>query len=256
MILVVADDISGAAEIAATGRTFGLTVQLQMKPAAGSSAELVVIDTDTRYKSIDPRRDIENALINYDTTLVEWYYKKVDSVLRGNISTELCAMMQILKKNRTILAPANPTKARVISDGQYFIDGRPLPKIMRQPQFLAAVSASMIAYGVMSLLMTATPLAMIGCGYADVQAGTVIQWHVVGMFAPSFITGHLITRFGLRNVMMAGAGMLVLCLIVSMNGIEFVNFWSGLFLLGVGWNFLFVGATTMLTTVHTPAERA
>ena len=143
MILVVADDISGAAEIAATGRTFGLTVQLQMKPAAGSSAELVVIDTDTRYKSIDPRRDIENALINYDTTLVEWYYKKVDSVLRGNISTELCAMMQILKKNRTILAPANPTKARVISDGQYFIDGRPLHEtdFANDPDYPAASSS-------------------------------------------------------------------------------------------------------------------
>jgi len=126
MILAVADDISGAAEIAAAGRTFGLTAQVQIKSVASLSAELVVIDTDTRYREIDPRRDIGNALANYDTIPVEWYYKKVDSVLRGNISTELRAMMQILKVNKTILAPANPTKGRIISNGQYFIDGRPL----------------------------------------------------------------------------------------------------------------------------------
>jgi uncharacterized protein YgbK (DUF1537 family) len=126
MILVVADDISGAAEIAAAGRTFGLTAQLQMKPTTGSYAELVVIDTDTRHKSIHPRREIENALANYDATAIEWYYKKVDSVLRGNVSAELHAMMQIFKKNRTILAPANPTKARMIINGQYLIEDRPL----------------------------------------------------------------------------------------------------------------------------------
>lgn len=126
MILVIADDISGAAEIAAAGRTFGLTAQVQIKSAASSSAELVVIDTDTRYRAIDPTGDIENALTFYNTIPVEFYYKKVDSVLRGNISMELCAMMQILKVNKTILAPANPTKQRIISNGQYFIDGRPL----------------------------------------------------------------------------------------------------------------------------------
>jgi uncharacterized protein YgbK (DUF1537 family) len=126
MILVVADDISGAAEIAAAGKTFGLTAQVQIKSAVSSSAELVVIDTDTRYRAIDPAGDIENALTFYKTIPVEWYYKKVDSVLRGNISTELRAMMQILKVNKTILAPANPTKQRIISNGQYFIDGRPL----------------------------------------------------------------------------------------------------------------------------------
>lgn len=126
MILAIADDISGAAEIAATGRTFGLTAQIQMKSAASSTAELVVIDTDTRYRTIDPTNDIEDALAVYDSASVEWYYKKVDSVLRGNVSTELRAMMQILKIDRTILSPANPTKARVISNGQYFIDGRPL----------------------------------------------------------------------------------------------------------------------------------
>ncbi len=126
MILAVADDISGAAEIAAVGRTFGLTTQIQMKTATSTSTDLLVVDTNTRNRQSNSARDIEAALADYDRTSVEWYYKKVDSVLRGNVSLELCAMMQILQKNRTILAPANPTKARIISNGQYFINGRPL----------------------------------------------------------------------------------------------------------------------------------
>lgn len=134
--------------------------------------------------------------------------------------------------------------------------GRPLKEIMSQPRFVAAVLASMIAYGVMSLLMTATPLAMIGCGFEAVDAGQVIQWHVLGMFGPSFFTGHLISRFGLYNVMSFGALLLAACVGISLSGLEFVNFSVALLLLGVGWNFLFVGATTMITELHTPAERA
>jgi uncharacterized protein YgbK (DUF1537 family) len=126
MILTVADDISGAAEVAAIGRTFGLTAKIQMKSVRSLSSDLVVVDTDTRYRQAEPVRDIEAALANYDVTSIEWHYKKVDSVLRGNVSAELYALMQILQKNRTILAPANPTKARTISNGQYFINGRPL----------------------------------------------------------------------------------------------------------------------------------
>jgi predicted MFS family arabinose efflux permease len=133
--------------------------------------------------------------------------------------------------------------------------GRPLPVIARQPRFMAAVAASMIAYGVMSLLMTATPLAMIACGFEHKYAGYVIQWHVIGMFAPSFFTGSLIKRFGLQHVMLVGAIILVACLVTAMAGVDFENFWVGLLLLGVGWNFLFIGGTTMLTAVHTPSER-
>ena len=119
-----------------------------------------------------------------------------------------------------------------------------------------AVLSSMIAYGVMSLLMTATPLAMTGCGFDAVAAGQVIQWHVLGMFGPSFFTGHLITRFGLYNVMITGVLLLAACVGISLSGIEFINFSVALLLLGVGWNFLFIGATTMITELHAPAERA
>jgi MFS family permease len=133
--------------------------------------------------------------------------------------------------------------------------GRPLREIATQPKFIAAVGSSMLAYGVMVLLMTATPLAMIACGFEDKYAGYVIQWHVIGMFAPSFFTGHLINRFGLSQIMMTGAAILAVCLAVSMSGISFGHFSVGLLLLGIGWNFLFVGATTLLTEVHTPSER-
>jgi uncharacterized protein YgbK (DUF1537 family) len=143
MILAVADDITGAAEIAAVGRTFGLTAQLQIKIARSTSHDLVVVDTDTRYRSSESVSDIEQALASCDKSSVEWYYKKVDSVLRGNVAQELCAMMHILHKNRAILAPANPTKARVISNGQYFINGQPLEKtdFANDPEYPAKSSS-------------------------------------------------------------------------------------------------------------------
>lgn len=142
MILAVADDITGAAEIAAIGRTFGLTAQIQIKIARNTSSDLVVIDTDTRYRKGDPASDIKQALADCDRTSVKWYYKKVDSVLRGNVAEELCAMMQSLQKTRAILAPANPTKARVISNGQYFINGQPLEKtdFANDPEYPAVSS--------------------------------------------------------------------------------------------------------------------
>ena len=134
--------------------------------------------------------------------------------------------------------------------------GRPMVVIMRQPTFVVAVMSSVVAYGVMSFLMTATPLAMVACALPIESAGFVIQWHVVGMFAPSFFTGHLIARFGLLNVMFTGGMMLGLSVLIALAGLDVENFWGALFLLGVGWNFVFVGATTLLTEIHTPSERA
>lgn len=150
----------------------------------------------------------------------------------------------------------NYIRIPALSAEQQRDSGRPLQEIMVQPRFIAAVMSSMIAYGVMSLLMTATPLAMVGCGFEAVDAGQVIQWHVLGMFGPSFFTGHLIARFGLYNVMVTGALLLAACVGISLSGLEFVNFSVALLLLGIGWNFLFVGATTMITELHTAAERA
>jgi len=134
--------------------------------------------------------------------------------------------------------------------------GRSLPSIMLEPKFIAAAGSSMVAYGIMALLMTATPLAMIACNHPVEDAGFVIQWHVVGMFAPSFITGHLISKFGLTRIMLTGAILLMGSVSVALLGIEKWHFVLSMFLVGVGWNFLFVGGSTLLTEVHTNAERA
>jgi len=133
---------------------------------------------------------------------------------------------------------------------------RPLGQIMRQPAFVVAVSSAMIGYAIMNLLMTATPLAMVGHDHSTTDALTVIQWHVIGMFAPSFVTGSLIARFGVQNVMLAGVGLNLACIAVALAGTSWLHFFAALTLLGVGWNFMFVGGTTMLTSTHNAREKA
>ncbi len=134
--------------------------------------------------------------------------------------------------------------------------GRPLLQIMRQPRFIAAAGSSMIGYGIMALLMTATPLAMISSHHPVSDAGLVIQWHVVGMFAPSFFTGHLINRFGLIPIMLTGASLMLIAIFAALSGILVQHFLASMLLVDLGWNFLFIGGSTLLTEVHTPAERA
>ncbi len=134
--------------------------------------------------------------------------------------------------------------------------GRPLGTIARQPAFIVAVLAGVVGYGVMNLLMTASPLAIIACHYPFSDAAFVIQWHLVGMFAPSFVTGHLIQRYGLMTIMLTGVALNLGCVAIALAGVDLANFWFALLLLGVGWNFMFVGATSLLTESHTPAERA
>lgn len=133
---------------------------------------------------------------------------------------------------------------------------RTLPVIMRQPIFLTALAGSSVGAAVMLLVMTATPLAMQICGQPIGAAATVIQWHVLGMFAPSFFTGNLIRRFGVLTIMGTGVVLLLGHVAIALSGTEFLHFLSGLTLLGVGWNFLFVGGTTLLTEAYRPSERA
>ncbi|MBM3358243.1 MAG: MFS transporter [Betaproteobacteria bacterium] len=134
--------------------------------------------------------------------------------------------------------------------------GRPLSAIARQPVFIVAVLSGVVGYGVMNLLMTTTPIAMAGHDHHFSDAAFVIQWHVVAMFAPSFVTGALIQRFGLMPVMLTGVALNLACVAVALGGAGVMNFWLSMVLLGVGWNFMFVGATSLLTETHTPAERA
>lgn len=133
---------------------------------------------------------------------------------------------------------------------------RPLTEIMMQPVFLTALMGSVVGYAVMLLVMTATPLAMQVCGHSVGAAATVIQWHVLGMFGPSFFTGDLIRRFGVLQVMSAGILLIAAEITAVLSGIEFSNFVVGLVLLGIGWNFLFIGGTTLLTEAYRPSERA
>lgn len=133
---------------------------------------------------------------------------------------------------------------------------RPLLEIMRQPVFLTALIGSSVGYAVMIMVMTATPLAMQMCGQSVGSSATVIQWHVLGMFLPSFFTGNLIRRYGVLQIMGVGIALLAGHVTIALTGIEFLHFLSGLILLGVGWNFLFIGGTTLLTEAYSPSERA
>jgi MFS family permease len=134
--------------------------------------------------------------------------------------------------------------------------GRPLGEIVRQPTFFVAVIGAMVGYGVMSLIMTSTPLSMVAHNHGKDIAFDVITAHVVGMFGPSFFTGTVIKRFGVLNVMMVGAVLLAGCVVISMTGHELHQYFSGLIVLGVGWNFLFIGGTTLLTECYTESEKA
>jgi MFS family permease len=118
------------------------------------------------------------------------------------------------------------------------------------------VTGSALGYGVMNLLMTATPLAMGLCGHPYSSAALVIEWHVIGMFAPSFVTGSLIRRFGVLSVMLTGVALEALCVGIALSGVQVANFWWALTLLGTGWNFLYIGGTTLLTECYRASEKA
>jgi len=133
--------------------------------------------------------------------------------------------------------------------------GRPFSIMVKEPKFLIAVLAGMVGYSSMSFLMTATPLAMIDCGFIKEDAFFVIQWHVVAMFAPSFFTGSLISKFGAPRIILTGAMLYLISVAINLSGIEMIQFLSSLVLVGIGWNFMFVGATTMLTDFAEPEEK-
>jgi MFS family permease len=133
--------------------------------------------------------------------------------------------------------------------------GRPLREIARQPVFIVAVAACALGYGVMNLLMAATPIAMSQCAHPFKSAALVLEWHVLGMFVPSFFTGSLIRRFGALPVMSAGVLLNALCIVVALSGVELMQFLVALFALGVGWNFLYVGGTTLFTQAYRPEEK-
>ncbi len=133
--------------------------------------------------------------------------------------------------------------------------GRPLKVIARQPRYIVAALTAMLAYGIMMLVMTATPVAMLGCGFSVQDSSWVIQWHALAMFVPSFFTGSLIARYGAERISALGMILLVGAAVAGLLGIHFENFAVGLILLGLGWNFGFLGGTTMLTETYEAAEK-
>jgi MFS family permease len=132
---------------------------------------------------------------------------------------------------------------------------RPLREIARQPRFIAAVVAGIASYGTMNLVMTSAPLAMLDCDLSISDAALGLQWHVIAMYLPSFFTGALILRFGVDRIVILGFVLILASAAVGLAGTTLWHFWTALVLLGVGWNFAFIGATTMVTECHRPQER-
>jgi MFS family permease len=155
-----------------------------------------------------------------------------------------------------VLALVQLVRIPRLSAAERSAGGRPMREIMRQPAYRVALTASVCGYAVMTLTMSATPLAMLACGFGFGDSATVIQAHIVAMFLPSFFTGHLIARIGVLPVIAAGGLIELGCALVNLAGVDFTNFLIANVLVGIGWNFAYVGGSTLLTTTYRPAERA
>ena len=155
--------------------------------------------------------------------------------------------LPFIMRLRTVVMPPPPT-------GQSQT-GRSLGEIAAQPRFIVAVIAGIVSYGLMSFVMTAAPIAMVGCGHTIGEAALGIQWHVLAMYGPSFVTGKLIERFGKSTITSVGLILIAMSAAVGLSGLGLTHFWLALILLGIGWNFGFVGATAMVTDCYRPEER-
>ena len=163
------------------------------------------------------------------------------------ISLAVVALLAMVLMSFMEFAPA---PARTAATG-----GRPLAQIMAQPIFIVSAAAGSLSYGVMNLLMAATPIAMQQCRLPFSDTALVLEWHVIGMFAPGFFTGSLIKRFGALPIMAVGVALNLVCIVVALSGVELQQFLVALFLLGVGWNFLFTGSTTLSLSAYGPEEK-
>ena len=209
-----------------------------------------------------------------DAAPLDWKGKAISLTLAGGILGGVIGP-EVGKLTRTLLEPtylasyaaligfaalsmliASRLDIPPLSIAEQKAAGRPLHRIARQPAFVVAVLAAAGGYGVMNLLMTATPLAMDICGLPFADTAFILQWNVIAMFAPSFFTGNLIKRFGVLNILIVGAALMFVCIGIALSGVTLMHFWWALVLLGVGWNFLFIGGTTLLTETYRPEEKA
>jgi predicted MFS family arabinose efflux permease len=162
------------------------------------------------------------------------------------LGQSVCAMLAALVLMFIKVPPVAPPRPQ---------HSRPLIEIVRKPRFMVAAACGMASYATMNMIMTSAPLAMVGCGHSVTDATLGIQWHVLAMYAPSFVTGSLIARFGATRITFIGLGLIALAAAIGIAGITVANFWTGLVVLGFGWNLSFIGATTMVTQCHRPDER-
>ena len=132
---------------------------------------------------------------------------------------------------------------------------RPLITIFKSPVIFVSISCSMIAYGVMNLIMTSSPIAIVGCGFGTNQAANVVSAHALAMFTPSFLTGKLIEKYGEKSIVSTGMILFLLAVLIAYQGVDILNFYISLILIGIGWNFGFIGSTSLLTKNHYPSER-
>jgi predicted MFS family arabinose efflux permease len=178
-----------------------------------------------------------------DTAFLATY---LSLVAFGVLALILVQALRLKEPTIVVATTANASETKVMS----------VREVLSDPTVLAAILCGAVAYGCMNLLMVATPLAMQVCGFSFNQTAWVIEWHVIAMFAPGFFTGKLNDRFGVRPVMFAGGLLVMIAALINLNGISLWHFWWALVLLGLGWNWLFTGATTLLTTTYNTASKA
>jgi MFS family permease len=187
----------------------------------------------------------------------EWSYDKMMPMYVGTYASMVVVHLVVFTILSFIKFPSMSEPVHVAGSAAALavIPPRPLWEIATQPRYAASVIAAMVAFGTMSFLMSASPLAIVACGLPHTEAHWVIFLHVMGMFVPSFFTGNLINRFGVLNVMFAGAAVLLAGITIALMGVGEWNFRLALSFNGIGWNFLYIGATTLVTTCYRPNER-
>ena len=209
-----------------------------------------------------------------DTASAEFRPKAISYVMAGGLASAVIGPQLVNATNEATVVPFLGAYLTVIvinvvgSALFLFLDipkpaaphadaprGRTRMEMLREPVILVAIICAMVSYALMNLVMTSTPLAVVGCGFEQDMAGNIVTAHVLAMYIPSFFTGHLIARFGTRSVIATGLMILAAAGLVALQGVDLANFFVALVLLGVGWNFGFIGATTMLASAHSPEER-
>ncbi len=212
-----------------------------------AAAELAAPDFRERAVSLVLAGGLVGAVLG--PNLAKWTQHLGDAPFAGAYAT--LAVLAVLSMGVVSLVkfpPVPPKKKGADS-------GRPLSVIMRQPVFIVSTAAAALGYGVMNLLMAASPIAMQVCGHPFKDAALVLEWHVIGMFAPGFFTGGLIKRYGAIPIMAVGVLLNLLCIAIALSGIEVMHFLASMFLLGLGWNFLFTAGTALSLQSYRPEEK-